>query len=137
MTVNSGALKIAISAGEVSGDEHAAAVASALKKFSPGIELRGMGGSAMRVQEVDTVVDSETSASVMGFQEVIFALPRILKALGEMKALLDSWRPDLLILVDYPDFNFQLAKHAKKLNIPVLYFIPPTVWPGEVAELNY
>ena len=134
--MNSGALKIAISAGEPSGDEHAALVAKALKNFSPGVSIRGMGGTALRAQAVETVVDSETSASVMGFHEVVLALPKILKALKEMKKLLSSWQPDLLILVDYPDFNFQLAKAAKKLNIPVLFFIPPTVWAWRSSRVN-
>lgn len=120
--------RIFISAGELSGDEQAALVAAALKALVPNVELRGMGGTNLRRAGVDTVVDSETSASVMGVFEIIGSLSKIRQALSKLEELLDSWRPELLILVDYPDFNLRLARAAKKRGIPVLYFIPPKVW---------
>ena len=120
--------KIALSAGELSGDEHAAALVKAMQARCPQLEFRGMGGSTMRQAGVKTVVDSEASASVMGFQEVLFSIRSLLAAGKTMKDLLRHWRPDLLVLVDYPDFNLRLARTAHALGIQVLYFITPQVW---------
>lgn len=121
-------IKIAISAGELSGDEHAARVVSALRKILPKAEFKGMGGSKLRLAGVETIVDCETSGNVMGIKQVVLALPKILGALKTFKNFLSAWRPDVLIVVDYPDFHFRLIPFAKKLGIPVMYFIPPTVW---------
>lgn len=132
-------IKIAISAGELSGDEYGADVVAALKDLNNKIELRGMGGSNLRKAGVDTVVDSEKSASVMGFLELFGSISKIFAALSELKKLLKSWKPDLLILIDYPDFNLRLAKYAHKLGVPVLYYIAPTVWawrPGRAKILE-
>lgn len=120
--------KIVISAGEVSGDEHAAKVVGALRKLIPNAEFRGMGGRHMRAEQVETAVDSEVDASVMGFGEVVQSLGKIRRSLKLMQSLLKSWRPDLLIVVDYQDFHFRLVRTAKKLKIPVLFFISPSVW---------
>jgi len=127
--------KILISAGELSGDEHAAQVVTHLKTLLPQSILRGMGGQHMRQAGVDTLIDSEVSGSVMGFVQVARNIKVILKAIKELKALVNDWRPDLIILVDYPDFHFRIAKFAARLKIPVLFYISPTVWawrPGRV-----
>jgi len=120
--------KILISAGELSGDEHAAQVVTHLKTLLPQSILKGMGGQHMRRAGVDTVIDSEVSGSVMGFVQVAKNIKVILKAIKEIKALANDWRPDLIILVDYPDFHFRIAKFAARLKIPVLFYISPTVW---------
>ncbi len=126
-------LKIAVSAGEYSGDQHAARLISGIKAILPRklpkatLELKGMGGRCLKEQGLEQIVDSETSGSINGFN-----LYKILtKSLGifiRMARLLSSWRPDLLIVVDYPDFNLRLARVAKFLGIPVFYYIPPKVW---------
>ena len=121
-------LKIAISAGELSGDEHASEVVKALRAAHPKVVLRGMGGRHMRAAGAETIVDSETEASVMGFTEVIGSLGKIFGALKKLKMLLKNWKPDLLVVVDFPDFHFLLMRYAKKLGIPVLYYITPSVW---------
>ncbi len=128
MSAENKQLKIVISAGELSGDEHAAHVCEALRKIQPNVALRGMGGAALRKAGVDLVVDSEKSGSVMGFIEVIKKLDIIFAALSQMKQLLKEWRPDVLVIVDYPDFNLRLAAYAKSIGIPVISYIPPTVW---------
>jgi len=120
--------RIAISSGELSGDEHASHVVKAFSALHPDTEFKGMGGRNLRDEGVETVVDSESSASVMGFYEVVLSLNKILASMKTMKNLLSSWRPDMLIIVDYPDFNIRLAKFARKLNIPVFYYIPPQLW---------
>jgi len=119
---------ICISAGELSGDEHAARVVAALRARLPGCTFRGMGGRHLREAGVDTIVDAERSASVMGFADVLFSARKVISAFRAMRRLLQSWQPDLLIVVDFPDFNLRLARIAKRLGIPVLYFIPPKLW---------
>src|SRR4028119_434713 len=103
---NGETLRIAISVGELSADEHAASLVTALRALVPGVEVRGMGGRHMRCVGVDTVVDSETCAQVMGFQEVVKSSGRIWGAYKRLSKLLADWRPHVVILVDYPDFNF-------------------------------
>jgi lipid-A-disaccharide synthase len=120
--------RILISAGEASGDEHASKVVLALRTLIPNADFCGMGGSHLRSAGVRTIVDSEVSGSVMGFTEVLGSLGRILRAYREMKNLLREWRPQLLIVVDYQDFHFRLMRAAHALNIPVLFFISPSVW---------
>lgn len=118
---------VAIVAGETSGDLHAAAVIRALKRRSPDITVCGAGGNAMAAAGAELIVHSDT-LSVMGFSALFAKLPTIFKAMWHLKKLLSNRRPDLLILVDFPDFNLHLAATAKKLGIPVLYYISPTVW---------
>jgi len=133
------AKKIFISAGELSGDEHAAQVVMQLRALLPECSLSGMGGQNMRKAGVETVVDSEVSGSIMGFLQVAKSIGTILKAINQLKELISTWKPDLIILVDYPDFHFRIAKFASKLGIPVLFYIPPSVWawrPGRVKLIE-
>lgn len=126
-------IRIAISAGEYSGDQHATRIIEALKTRlqvqHPGkeIQIKGMGGRCLRSVGVDTIIDAEVSGALNGLN-----IPLILyKALGvffRFIKLLWIWRPDVLILVDYPDFNLRLAKVARLLNIPTFYYIPPKMW---------
>ena len=122
------AKKLLFSIGELSADEHAAQLANALKKLGHHLEMKGMGGRNMRSTGVQTIVDSETSASVMGFHEVLFSAKKIYGAFQKMKRLILDWKPDLLILIDYPDFNLRLAKVAHKAGVKVFYFITPQLW---------
>jgi lipid-A-disaccharide synthase len=118
---------IMIIAGEASGDRHAAKLAQALKSRAPETFLFGVGGSAMHRAGVRRIVDAE-SLSVVGITEVIAKLPTIYRAMGTVKKALKSMKPELLILIDFPDFNFHAAAAAKKLDIPVLYYISPQIW---------
>ncbi|KIX12897.1 lipid-A-disaccharide synthase [Dethiosulfatarculus sandiegensis] len=114
-------------AGEASGDFLGAKLALALKREVPGIRLSGMGGQAMAGAGVEMVQRSEELALV-GIVEVLPKLGLILRTLREMKRHLAQTRPDLLILIDFPDFNFRLGKAAAKLGIKVLYYVCPQVW---------
>ena len=129
-------IRIAFSVGELSGDEHTAHVVRALSGLLPGCEMRGMGGRNMRNAGFSTVVDSEVSASVMGFTALLGSATKIFRAMGSMRQLLREWKPDLLVLTDYPDFNLSLAHYARKHNIPTLYFIPPKVWAWRGYRVN-
>lgn len=121
-------LKIAISAGEVSGDAFGAHVLGELKKLYPEVKARGMGGPALQNKGCELIVDAFQSARVMGFFGIIKPLKKILGTLEIMKEMLKTWKPDVLLVIDYPDFNLRLAKYAKTLGIKVIYFIPPKVW---------
>ena len=115
------------SAGEVSGDIHGAAIARELLKIDPTIELIGFGGDRMSDAGVRLVRNCR-EFSIMGVWEVVKNLRRIFRLLDELTDCLTKERPDLLVLIDYPDFNWRLAKRAKKLGIKVFSYIPPSAW---------
>lgn len=116
-----------IIAGEASGDAHGAKVAKELQAQEPEIELYGMGSDHMHAAGVKLAVDCKDMA-VIGFTAVLGKLPMYFKALAEVKKMLRLLQPDVVILIDFPDFNMLLAKYAKKLNIPVLYYVSPQIW---------
>ena len=119
--------KIMFSAGEVSGDLHGAAIAKALKKIQPESKLFGFGGEKMRAAGVDILYDMK-DYNVMGFWEVLKNLRRMFKLRDDLLKVIQREKPDLLILIDYPDFNWRLAKKAKKLGVPIFSYIPPSAW---------
>ncbi len=118
---------VAIIAGEASGDQHGAKLVTAMKNRRPELFFCGIGGPALRQAGVRIVVEA-SELTVVGITEVFAKIPAILKGMATIKKLLKSLRPDLLILIDFPDFNLHIAAVAKKLDIPVLYYISPQVW---------
>ncbi|MFH1028122.1 MAG: lipid-A-disaccharide synthase [Pseudomonadota bacterium] len=114
-------------AGEASGDLHGANLVKALKGKEQNIIFSGIGGKAMQDAGVRIVVDAAT-LSVVGITEVFSKRPGILSGMAAAKSFLKNSRPDLLILIDFPDFNLRIAAFAKKLNIPVLFYISPQIW---------
>ncbi len=119
-------MKIFISSGEESGDHHGAALMAALKRSKPGIIFKGMGGKSMR--SAGLVGLDAKEVSVVGITEVIGRMPKILYALKTLKAELQSGNFDAVVLIDFPDFNLKVAKEAKRLGLPVIYYISPQVW---------
>lgn len=116
-----------IIAGEASGDLYGAHLVLAMKRLAPDLRFFGVGGPEM--EKVGVRVLFQLSAlAVVGMTEVIPRIGYIFRALRELKTSLRSSPPDLLILIDYPGFNLNLAKKARVLGIPVLYYIPPQVW---------
>lgn len=127
---------IMLSAGEASGDQHAASLFLELKKLIPDAQAIGMGGAKMREVGVDVRYDS-TAIAVIGTVEVIKHYGEIKRALEFMKTLATTEKPDLLVCVDYKEFNFQLAKAAKAAGVKVLFYVSPQVWawrPGRVKK---
>ncbi len=118
---------VMIIAGESSGDQHGAAVVAALRRQRPHIQFVGIGGPAMRAMGVELAYDA-ADLSVVGVTEAIARFPAILRGMRVAKQLLANARPHLLILIDFPDFNLHVAGRAKKLKIPVLYYISPQIW---------
>ena len=120
-------MKIFFSAGEVSGDVHGASLAREIKKIAPSAELLGFGGSLMENAGVKLVRNFK-DYNVMGFFEVLINLRRILKLLDDLTEIIRAEKPDLLVLIDYPDFNWRLAKRVKNFGVKILSYIPPSAW---------
>jgi lipid-A-disaccharide synthase len=117
---------IMLIAGEASGDLHGANVVKALKKKT-GLNFIGIGSKALRKEGVRILMDSH-ELSVVGITEVFSKLPHILKGIRAARRAISQFKPELLILVDFPDFNLFIAGIAKRMGIPVLYYISPQVW---------
>ena len=120
-------MKIMLSAGEASGDLHGAALAKALKELKGDIEIVGFGGDMMETAGVRLWANYK-SYNVMGVLEVVLNLRRILNLLDFLAKKIEEERPDLFVLIDYPDFNWRLAKKAKALGVKVFSYIPPSAW---------
>lgn len=120
-------LKIMFSAGEASGDLHGARLAEGVKRIAPESEMFGFGGAQMAAAGVRLVADC-AAYSVMGVWEVVTNLSRILSLLNLLTEAMQREKPDLLVLIDYPDFNWRLAKRAKALGVRVFSYIPPSAW---------
>ena len=119
--------RVMIIAGEASGDLHAAKLVAAVKTQRPDIQFYGIGGADMREAGVETLVDAAELA-VVGLVEIWAHRKVIFGALDLMRQQLRDNPPDLLVLVDYPEFNLRLAKTAKECGVKVLYYISPQVW---------
>lgn len=120
-------MKIMMSAGEASGDLHGARLAKEMLEMEPDVQLFGFGGAKMAEAGVRLVRDCR-DYSIMGVWEVVLGLGRLLQL---EKTLVESMReekPDLLLIIDYPDFNWRLAAKAKALGVPVFSYIPPSAW---------
>jgi lipid-A-disaccharide synthase len=124
-----------IVAGEASGDLLGANLVRALRRQAPGLFVCGIGGHHLRAQGVRILLDASRLA-VVGITEVLGKLPVIWEALGCAQKLLQSLRPELLILIDFPDFNLRLARMAKKRGVPVLYYVSPQVWAWRQARVK-
>lgn len=130
--------RIMIVAGEASGDLHGSNLVLAMKALQPALVFFGVGGRKMKDAGVELIADCADMA-VVGLTEVITRLSFILKTMGRLKALMKSLRPDLVILIDYPDFNLPLARAAKRYGIKVFYYISPQVWAwrkGRMASIR-
>ena len=119
--------EIMIVAGEASGDLHGSRLVAEIKKAAPEFSFCGIGGQELKDKGVEILFDAGKIA-VVGFFEVVSHLRDILNAQKILRKRLAEQRPDLLILIDFPDFNLLLARKAKKLGIPVFYYISPQVW---------
>ncbi|TVP80558.1 lipid-A-disaccharide synthase [Thioalkalivibrio sp.] len=118
---------IVVCAGETSGDNLAAGMIRAAHALRPDITFTGMGGEQMRAAGTETLIDVSELA-VMGLWEVITQYPRLRGLLRRMQRHLEATRPNLLVLVDYVEFNLRLGAHARSLGIPVLFYVSPQIW---------
>ncbi len=130
--------RIYISAGEPSGDAHAAAVVSALKRRVPAASVEAFGGPGLEAAGA-IVLDRMERFSVVGFVEALWKIPAHMQLLARVRAAFRAQRYDLVILVDYPGYHLRAAAAAHEAGIPVLYYIAPQMWawaPGRVRRLK-
>src|ERR1700677_5304788 len=119
--------KIFLSAGEASGEHYGALLITALRRLAPQAEFFGLGGTRMESLGLRRIVRAEDVA-VMGITEVIRHMAHIYGEYRKLKASLRAERPDVGILIDFPDVNLRLAAQLRRLNIPVVYFVSPQLW---------
>jgi lipid-A-disaccharide synthase len=120
-------LKIMLVAGEASGDRLGAGLARSLEKLHPGVEMLGMGGDEMAEAGV-RIVHHAAEVAVVGFVEVLKHLPAIRRVLTDLERVVRDERPDVLVPIDFPDFNLRLASRVAPSGVPVVYYVSPQVW---------
>lgn len=121
-------MKYYLIAGEASGDLHASNLMKSLKKYDKDADFRFYGGEKMEAVG-GTLVKHYRELAYMGFIPVLLHLNTILKNMRQCKQDITAWQPDVVILVDYPGFNLEIAQYVKSnTNIPVFYYISPKIW---------
>jgi lipid-A-disaccharide synthase len=119
--------RLLLSCGEASGDLYAGALTRELRALDPAIAVAGLGGPQFAAAG-GRLVDDYRDLAVTGLTEAIAKLPRSLEARRRLVADAERHRPDALVLIDFPDFNFRLAPLVKRLGVPVVYYISPQIW---------
>jgi lipid-A-disaccharide synthase len=119
--------KFFISAGEASGEYYGTIVLEAIRQLLPRAAFFGLGGRRMEALGFRPIVRSEDVA-VMGITEVVRHLPRIYREYRRLRASISAEKPDIAILIDFPDVNLSLARRLKRQNVPVIYFVSPQLW---------
>ncbi len=128
-------MKYYIIAGEPSGDLHAANLIQALRQEDPALHARGFGGDKMKHEGAE-IVRHYRDLAFMGFWEVAINIRAILGHLSFCKKDILAYQPDVVILVDYPGFNFRMGEFLRKKNIRVFYYISPQIWAWHVSRVN-
>jgi len=129
---------VMISCGEASGDLYAGALAHELRRLDPGLRLFGMGGERLQAAGADLVADYR-GISVTGLLEVVRLLPRTYALYRRLVAEARARRPEVAVLVDFPDFNFRLGRALRALGVPVVYYVAPQLWawrPGRLRAMR-
>lgn len=130
-------MKYYIIAGELSGDLHASYLMKEIKRKDEAAEFRFWGGDRMVAESHESnLVKHIKELAIMGFIEVVLNLKTVIRNLALCKKDLLEWKPDALILVDYPGFNLRIAKFAKKNNIKNYYYISPQVWAWKKGRIK-
>src|SRR6185436_17036488 len=127
--------RLLVSCGEPSGDLYAAELVAHLRQRVPGLEVVGLGGDRLQAQGARLTAHMRDLA-VVGLLEVVSHLPRLRRIFRAVLAEVDAHRPDVAVLVDYPDFNLRLARELKRRDIPVLYYVSPQVWAWRRGRLR-
>ncbi len=119
--------RLLLSCGEASGDLYAGALTRALRALSPSLEVFGLGGPQLAAAG-GRLLEDFRGLAVTGLTEAVAHIPHLLGVRKRLVAAARAERPDALVVIDYADFNFQLARHIKRLGIPVVYYISPQIW---------
>jgi len=128
-------MKYYIIAGEASGDLHGSNLIKAIHKKDNQAEIRAWGGDLMEAADAN-VVKHYRDLAFMGFAEVIMNLRTILRNIKECKKDIKNYKPDAVILIDYPGFNLRIAEFAKNLGIKVYYYISPQIWAWKKGRVH-
>lgn len=122
-----GRVRIALCAGEASGDQLGASLIKQLRLRFPDARFAGIGGDAMRSAGLDVWHDASDLA-VMGLSEVLAHLPRLLRLRRRLRERLLHWQPDVFVGIDAPDFNLGLERHLKQRGLRTVHYVSPSVW---------
>jgi len=125
--------RVMISAGEASGDLYGALLSRTIKKAWPDAEIIGIGGNQMKNAGVQLIAPI---SSAIGITETLKHWKLIVQSFKKAKNALIKQKPDILVLIDYPDFNIALAKKAKAAGIPILYYVSPQVWAWRAGRVK-
>lgn len=128
-------MKYYIIAGEASGDLHGSNLLKGLNKVDPNPEFRFWGGDLMQAQGGELVKHYKETA-IMGFVEVLMNLGKIKRFFKECKEDIQEYKPDVLILVDYPGFNLRMAEFAKSIGLKTYYYISPKIWAWKESRIK-
>ena len=131
-------MRVMISCGEPSGDLYAGALASEIRRLDPTATISGFGGAHLRAAGAELVGDF-SGLSVTGLLEVARLLPRTYAMYRRLVAHAVAERPDVFVPIDFPDFNFFLARAIRRLGIPIVYYISPQLWawrPGRMKTMK-
>jgi lipid-A-disaccharide synthase len=128
-------MKLYLIAGEASGDLHASSLMKELKRIEPGLHFRCWGGDLMQAQGGE-IVKHYRDLAFMGFAEVVTHIGTIVSNIKQCKADILDYRPDAVILIDYPGFNLRIAEFAKKAGFRVFYYISPQVWAWKKSRVH-
>ncbi|HEV8660235.1 MAG TPA: lipid-A-disaccharide synthase [Thermoanaerobaculia bacterium] len=120
-------MKLAVVAGEASGDLHAAEVIRELKKLDPSLRTFGIGGDLL-AREGTEILHHAREMGIVGLFNVIRHLGMFRRVFRELAERIEQERPDVVLLVDYPDFNLRMAKRCKEMGLRVVYYISPQIW---------
>jgi lipid-A-disaccharide synthase len=127
--------RLLLSCGEASGDLYAGALTRELRAIDPGVAVAGLGGPQFAAAG-GRLVDDYRDLAVTGLTEALAKLPRSLDARRRLVADAERGRPDALVLIDFPDFNFRLAPLVRRLGVPVIYYISPQIWAWRPKRLE-
>ncbi len=128
--------RLFLSAGEASGDAYGAELIGRLRAHLPDATFTGLGGRGMEAAGQRRVVRAEDVA-VMGVTEILRQIPRVYAAYRRLVRSLRQERPDVAVLIDFPDVNFRLAKHLRRAGVPVIWFVSPQLWAWKGSRLRW
>jgi len=128
-------VRLLLSCAEASGDLYAGALTRELRAREPALRIEGLGGPQFEAAG-GRLVDDYREIAVTGLTEAIPKFPRILRALGRLARAARAERPDALVVIDAPDFNFRLAPRIRRLGVPVVYYVSPQIWAWRKGRLK-
>jgi lipid-A-disaccharide synthase len=127
--------RLLLSCGEASGDLYAGALIRELRALDAGVSISGLGGPHFAAAG-GRLVDDYRQIAVTGLTEAVAKIPRSLAAFRRLVRSAKSDKPDALVAIDFPDFNFRLARALKRLGVPVIYYISPQIWAWRPKRLE-